>query len=273
MVPQHDHRYGYFWLFDARVQQAFDSGQQLPYGVKVSLQVLLVGYNPRENHWRPRQLLPSKEQEYLEFNFSRRLPPPTGMSAEDIDNWDLQPEGEVTSDPRYSPGLESAHEDVPPPVPGPSRRKRKAASPAPAHAQPVKRLRSTVTMPHNPRPAPSDETSSRKPRPATADDLLRVTLLPVNPVILLTDFKVPQSLTDQQHGLLETVIHELTSLAGPLTTAATSWNNAIAGLRHLGQRSGFSANLPMVSMHEAPDLDWEKTPVDPQDRKGKKAAW
>jgi hypothetical protein len=29
----------------------------------------------------------------------------------------------------------------------------------------------------------------------------------------------------------------------------------------------------MVSMHRQPDVEWEETPVDPQDRKGKKPAW
>jgi hypothetical protein len=277
MVPQRDHRYGYFRLFDERAQQAFDLGYRLPYGAKVSLQVPLVGYNPRENHWRPRRLLPGKEQEYLEFDFSRRLPPPTGMSAEDIAKWDLQPEGEVTSfnpDPRYSPGLESGPEEVPPPVPGPSRRKRKAASPAPApRTRPTKRTRSTVTVLREPPLAPPAKTFPRAPRPAPSDGDLRVTLLPVHPLMLLTDWRAPNGLNEQQQGLLDSIIRELTSLAGALTTAATSWNNAVASLRYLGQRSGFSADLPMVSMHRQPDVEWEETPVDPQDRKGKKPAW
>jgi hypothetical protein len=91
--------------------------------------------------------------------------------------------------------------------------------------------------------------------------------------MLLTDFKAPKGLNEQQQGLLDTIIHELLSLAGALTTAATSWNNTMASLQYLGQRSGFLADLPMVSMHRQPDIEWEETPVDPQDRKGKKPAW
>jgi hypothetical protein len=277
MVPQHDHHYSYFRLFNEHMQQAFDLGRRLPYGMKVSLQVPLVGYNPHENHWRPRRLLPGKEQEYLEFNFSCRLPPPTGMSAEDIAKWDLQPEGEVTSfnpDPCYSPGLESAPEEVPPPVPGPSCRKQKAASPAPIpRTHPTKRARSTVTVLREPRPAPPAKTLPHEPQPVSSDGAFWVTLLLVHPLMLLTDWKAPKGLNEQQQGLLDAIIHKLSSLVGALMTAATSWNNAIASLRYLGQRSGFSADLPMVSMHRQPDVEWEEMPVDPQDRKGKKPAW
>jgi hypothetical protein len=91
--------------------------------------------------------------------------------------------------------------------------------------------------------------------------------------MLLTDWKAPKGLNEQQQGLLDAIIHELSSLAGALMTAATSWNNAVASLRYLGQWSGFSADLPIVSMHRQPDVEWEETPVDPQDCKGKKPAW
>jgi hypothetical protein len=52
LILQCDHRYGFFQLCDPRyqVEQAIEDAL---HGVKVSSSVPLVGYDPRNNHWRP----------------------------------------------------------------------------------------------------------------------------------------------------------------------------------------------------------------------------
>jgi hypothetical protein len=116
LVPQRDHRYGFFRFFDHRAQHLLLT-KPLPYDAQISCNVPLVNYNPRANHWRPAPLQPGKDQKYLEYDFSRRMPPPKGVSARDIKAWGLVPEGVVEN---WSPSHSSSPEAEQPPVPGPS---------------------------------------------------------------------------------------------------------------------------------------------------------
>jgi hypothetical protein len=161
MVPQHDHRYGYFWLFDPHTQDEIAIGRLL-YGAHVSTQVPLVSYNPHKNHWRPAPLCPDEDQKYLKHDYSRRLPPPTRMSAKHIKAWGLEPEEEVENwtlvfcDPSPDP--------APSVQAGPSWPKRKAASPP--RKQPARKRRIIGTTPRAPSPAPSSPVALREPAPA-----------------------------------------------------------------------------------------------------------
>jgi hypothetical protein len=47
----------------------------------------------------------------------------------------------------------------------------------------------------------------------------------------------------------------------------------VLDLQYLGQQGEFNGHLPGVFMHVQPAVNWEETPVDPTDCKGKKPTW
>jgi hypothetical protein len=95
----------------------------------------------------------------------------------------------------------------------------------------------------------------------------------MNPIELLNEFKVPSSLGTRPSTLVHSVLRELTSIASTLKSASASWNSLVLDLCYLGSQEGFDGHLPGVFMHAQPAVDWEETPVDPTDHKGKKPAW
>jgi hypothetical protein len=258
MVPQRDHRYGYFRLFDPRAQDELNIGP-LRYGARVSAQVPLVNYSPRENHWRPAPLRPGEDQKYLEHDYSRRLPPPTGMSAKHVKAWGLEPEGEVEN---WTPVIRVPSPDPAPSAQaGPSRPKRKAASPP--RKQPARKRRAVNTTPRAPSPAPSAPVAPRRPAPG---GLFR-------PLYVLETLSAPDMPLKLQQGLVNKHFEQLLLSAGIIKSSIGSWNNHVRELREMGERLGFRVPLEEIQVVSRSDaVEWEDTPVDPNDRKGKKPA-
>jgi hypothetical protein len=270
LIPQQDHRYRFFQLCDPRyqVEQAIEDAL---HGAKVSSSVPLVGYDPRNNHWRP---LPLRETDGdYTLDESQFLPPPDNFPPEELGRYGILPEGPVRpykiNAPRTSP------------VAGPSKSKttakgslkRKAARVAtPETSEEVNRPakhRHTVPAPPPPRVGQVPREDILEGLPTTHWSLL----LPVSPAVLLSEFQTPIALPEHQRDLVNGVVRELVAISGTLSSVAASWNTLISDLQCLGQRFKFDGNLPGVFMHGQPAVDWEETPVDPSDRKGKKPAW
>jgi hypothetical protein len=263
MIPQCDHRYSYFRLFDSRAQDEVVIGR-LQYGARVSAQVPLVGYNPRENHWCPVCLRPGKNQKFLKHDHSRHLPPPTGMSAKHIKAWGLEPEGEVEiwtpilRDPSPEPSAGPSRQNAQPPVKPPSRATRKRKMASPSRLQPPRKRHAVtiVTVPPVPLPAPSV--------PLALHDSLPEDLF--SPLRLLETLTAPDMPLPSQQQLVNNHFKQLVMSLGIIQSSINSWNSQVRALRAMGQRLGFVSpveEVKVVSRQEA--VEWEETPVDPRD--------
>jgi hypothetical protein len=273
LVPQRDHRYGFFRLFDPRAQRLLMT-KPLPYDTQLSRDVPLVNYNPRANHWRPAPLRSGEDPKYLEYDFSRRMLPPKGVSAKDVKAWGLTPEGAVEN---RSPSRSSSPEGERPPVAGPSRPKppprtkppsratSKRKMPSPPRPQPPRKRRAVtvITVPSIPSPAPSFPAA---PRESLPEDLF-------SPLRLLETLTAPDMPLPLQQQLVNNHFEQLVMSSGIIQSSINSWNSQVRALRAMGQRLGFVSpveEIRVVSRQEA--VEWEETPVDPRDRKGKKPA-
>jgi hypothetical protein len=76
-----------------------------------------------------------------------------------------------------------------------------------------------------------------------------------------------------QQGLVNKHFEQLLLSVGIIKLSIGSWNNHVRKLCEMGERLGFQVPLEeiqVVSRSEA--VEWEDTPVDPNNRKGKKPA-
>jgi hypothetical protein len=270
MIPQRDHRYGYFRLVDSHMQDEVVIGC-LRYGAWISAQVPLVGYNPRENHWRLAHLHPGEDQKFLKHDHSQHLPPPTGMSAKHVKAWGLEPEGEVEiwtpvlCDPSPEPQAGPSRQKAPPPVKPPSRATRKCKMASPSCLQPPRKHRTViiVTVPPVPSPAPSAPLALRDSLP---DDLF-------SPLRLLETLTAPDMPLPLQQQLVNSHFKQLVMSLGIIQSSINSWNSQVRALCAMGQHLGFVSPVEevwVVSRQEV--VEWKETPVDPHDHKGKKPA-
>jgi hypothetical protein len=262
LVPQRDHRYGFFRLYDPRYQVEHPIEDAL-HGAKVSLSVPLANYDPRNNHWRPLPLEKTDDEDPAEDD-SRFLPDPDDFPSDELQRYGIVPEGPVRPYKVHAPHHSPAAGPSKPKTSAKSSSKRKLSPPA-----------APETSEEGTR-ASKRRRVARVPRddiPAGLPTTHRSLLLPVSPAVLLSEFKSPTELGEPQRDIIGGVLRELAAISGTLSSVAASWNTLISDLHALGQRYDFDGNLPAVFMHYRPPVEWEETPVDPRDRKGKKPAW
>jgi hypothetical protein len=270
LIPQRDHHYSFFQLCDPRYQVEHPLGNTL-HGAKVSLTVPLTEYDPHNNHWQPLPLREINRDPTLDNSWF--LPAPDNFLAEELGRYGIVPEGPVRpykiSAPRTSP------------VAGPSRSKLTVKGSAKCKTAPadVPEISEETTRPpkrHHMVPAPPARCVAQVPRkdiPEGLPTMHRSLLLPVSPAVLLSKFHMTVALTEHQHNIVSGVVHELAAISGTLSSVMASWNTLVSDLQCLGQQFKFDGNIPGVFMHQQPSVDWEETPIDPNNRKGKKPAW